>query len=110
MPLCFTNSVHVNEPNLKLQCFGEVTDFLFGCTNLMKVNLKFLNNAQILTYKYFLRIEKYFGKATINCEMDYVHTYQNIIQALLENSSKRFKQFKSLEKTIKVIKYPNVVG
>jgi hypothetical protein len=103
-------SVHMNELNLKLQGFGKSIDVMFGYIKSFESKLKiFKRDIETKTYKYFPRIKKYFEKATTTSVMESILMYQNIVDSLLEQFSERFNQFRSLEETIKIIKYPDVV-
>nr|KAF6378703.1 hypothetical protein mMyoMyo1_009629 [Myotis myotis] len=103
-------SVHMNELNLKLQGFGKSIDVMFVYIKSFESKLKILKrDIETKTYKYFLRIKKYFKKATTAGVMESILMYQNIVNSLFEQFSERFDQFRSLEQTIKIIKYPDVV-
>ncbi|KAM4026769.1 general transcription factor II-I repeat domain-containing protein 2A-like [Anomaloglossus baeobatrachus] len=106
-------SVHINELNLKLQGFGKSIDVMFGYIKAFESKLKiFKRDVETKTYKYFPRVTKYFEKASaaVQNEMEPLHIkYQHVLDSLLDQFSDRFNQFRSLEQTMKIIKYPDVV-
>ncbi|KAK1328732.1 hypothetical protein QTO34_012307 [Cnephaeus nilssonii] len=106
-------SVHINELNLKLQGFGKSIDVMFGYIKAFESKVKvFKRDVETKTYKYFPRVTKYFEKASaaVQNEMELLHMkYQHVLDSLLDQFSDRFSQFRSLEQTMKIIKYPDVV-
>ncbi|XP_073436047.1 general transcription factor II-I repeat domain-containing protein 2-like [Dendrobates tinctorius] len=106
-------SVHINELNLKLQGFGKSIDVMFGYIKAFESKSKiFRRDVETKTYKYFPRVTKYFEKASagVQNEMEPLHIkYQHVLDSLLDQFSDRFNQFRSLEQTMKIIKYPDVV-
>ncbi|KAK1346916.1 hypothetical protein QTO34_000776 [Cnephaeus nilssonii] len=113
-PDVFTDlSVHINELNLKLQGFGKSIDVMFGYIKAFESKVKiFKRDVETKTYKYFPRVTKYFEKAiaAVQNEMELLHMkYQHVLDSLLDQFSDRFSQFRSLEQTMKIIKYPDVV-
>ncbi|KAK1346561.1 hypothetical protein QTO34_000418 [Cnephaeus nilssonii] len=106
-------SVHINELNLKLQGFGKSIDVMFGYIKAFESKVKiFKRDVETKTYKYFPRVAKYFEKASaaVQNEMELLHMkYQHLLDSLLDQFSYRFSQFRSLEQTMKIIKYPDVV-
>ncbi|XP_069610944.1 general transcription factor II-I repeat domain-containing protein 2-like [Ranitomeya imitator] len=106
-------SVHINELNLKLQGLSKSIDVMFGYIKAFESKLKiFKRDVETKTYKYFPRLTKYFEKASaaIQNEMKPLHIkYQHVLDSLFDQFSDRFNQFRSLEQTMKIIKYPDVV-
>ncbi|KAK1345629.1 hypothetical protein QTO34_008092 [Cnephaeus nilssonii] len=92
-------SVHINELNLKLQGFGKSIDVMFGYIKALESKVK------IFKRDYF---EK--ASAAVQNEMELLHMkYQHVLDLLLDQFSDRFSQFRSLEQTMKINKYPDVV-
>ncbi|XP_069470002.1 general transcription factor II-I repeat domain-containing protein 2A-like [Ambystoma mexicanum] len=106
-------SVHVNELNLKLQGFGKSIDVMFGYIKAFESKVKvFKRDVETKTYKYFPRVQKHFEKASaaVRNEVELLHMkYQHGLDLLLDQFTDRFSQFRSLEQTMKIIKYPDVV-
>ncbi|KAK1345167.1 hypothetical protein QTO34_013877 [Cnephaeus nilssonii] len=106
-------SVHINELNLKLQGFGKSIDIMFGYIKAFESKVKiFKQDVETKTYKYFPRVTKYFEKASaaVQNEMELLHMkYQHVLDSVLDQFSDRFSQFRSLEQTMKIIKYPDVI-
>ncbi|KAK1342149.1 hypothetical protein QTO34_016906 [Cnephaeus nilssonii] len=106
-------SVHINELNLKLQGFGKSIDIMFGYIKAFESKVKiFKRDVETKTYKYFRRVTKYSEKASaaVQNEMELLHMkYQHVLDSLLDQFGDRFSQFRSLEQTMKIIKYPDVV-
>ncbi|KAK1329495.1 hypothetical protein QTO34_011685 [Cnephaeus nilssonii] len=106
-------SVHINELNLKLQGFGKSIDIMFGYIKAFESKVKiFKRDVETKTYKYFPRVTKYFEKASaaVQNEMELLYMkYQHVLDSLLDQFSDRFSQFRDLEQTMKIIKYPDVV-
>ncbi|KAK1345897.1 LOW QUALITY PROTEIN: hypothetical protein QTO34_008362 [Cnephaeus nilssonii] len=104
-------SVHINEPNLKLQGFGKSIDIMFGYIKAFESKVKiFKRDVETKTCKYFPRVTKYFEKASaaVQNEMELLHMkYQHVLDSLLDQFRDRFSQFRSLEQTMKIIKYPD---
>ncbi|KAK1345457.1 LOW QUALITY PROTEIN: hypothetical protein QTO34_007914 [Cnephaeus nilssonii] len=100
-------SVHINELNLKLQGFGKSINVMFGYIKAFESKVKiFKRDVETKT------LTKYFEKASaaVQNEMELLHMkYQHVLDSLLEQFSDRFSQFRSLELTMKIIKYPDVV-
>ncbi|KAK1343817.1 hypothetical protein QTO34_014370 [Cnephaeus nilssonii] len=64
--------------------------------------------ARALLFRWLHYFEK--ASAAVQNEMELLHMkYQHVLDSLLDQFSDRFSQFRSLEQTMKIIKYPDVV-
>jgi len=106
-------TVHLNEPNTKLQGFGKNVDEAFDIITAFEKKLKiFKRDLEKREFQYFQRIKKFYTEIEIHetvVKEAQILLFLQTIDTTLEQFSVRFVQFRKFEDTTKFIKYPDIV-
>jgi hypothetical protein len=101
-------SVHLNELNLKLQGKGKSIDVIFGYIKSFESKLEvFKRDIRDKRFKYFQRTKKFFATSATTSEIESVILFKSILKSLFQSFQDRFNQFRDMEETLRIIKYPD---
>jgi hypothetical protein len=104
-------SRHMNELNLKLQGSGKTIDVMFGYIKSFEAKIQiFKRDIESQKFKYFPQLYNYFEKSLKSCEEESIILFKNVIHSLASEFAERFDQFRSLEVTLKLLKYPDLIA
>ena len=103
-------SLHLNELNVKLQDFGKSVDVMFGMIRCFERKLStFQRDSESGAFKYFPRVKLLFNEASRKNIEQHVAQFVEFLKSVIDQFSSRFLQFRQVEKTIQLIKYPDEI-
>ena len=103
-------SLHLNELNVKLQGFGKSVDVMFGMIRCFARKLStFQRDLESGAFKYFPRVKLLFNEASRENIEQHVAQFVEFLKSVIDQFSSRFLQFRQVEKTIQLIKYPDEI-
>ena len=103
-------SLHLNELNVKLQGFGKSVDVMFGMIRCFERKLStFQRDLESGAFKYFPRVKLLFNEASCENIEQHVAQVVEFLKSVIDQFSSRFLQFRQVEKTIQLIKYPDEI-
>ena len=102
-------SLHLNELNVKLQGFGKSVDVMFGMIRCFERKRTFQRDLESGAFKYFPRVKLLFNEASRENIEQHVAQFVEFLKSVIDQFSSRFLQFRQVEKTIQLIKYPDEI-